>query len=162
MSREFFRAVPNEPRWIGWVCRSVPLIHSSSEWSIGCTEREGIVVTGGDQCPLEVHWGVPAPCPPLSRLIKLSLHPDQPSVVPNVPKSPCTKCCTNAVMYQIYQCCYVPNVPMHQQLCQTYQMQWYFYASGHELTIQIQCQLNWHASKCSWNGESSLLELLEV
>ena len=56
------------------------VIHSS-EWTRiragqQCARRKGFYCTReGDQCPLQVHWGVPAPCRPLSRLIKLSLHP---------------------------------------------------------------------------------------
>ena len=81
---EFFRAAFERARWIGWVCRSVPVLYTPQNglaYARGSSaRRKGFYCTReGDQCPLEVHWGVPAPCPPLSRLIKLSLHPARPA-----------------------------------------------------------------------------------
>ena len=102
-------------RWIGWVCRSVPVIHSS-EWTIGCT-----VGRKGGYCRRR-RWPVPTRGP-LRRPCPVSPTVPPHKTVPTPRPTQCGTKCTRLAMYPMYQ------IHWHQELCPTYQMQWYFYHS---------------------------------
>ena len=107
-------------RWIGWVCRSVPVIHSS-EWTIGCTVGRKGWYCRSRRWPVPTRGPLRRPCPV------------SPTVPPHktVPTSRPTQCgtkCTRLAMYQMYQSHYLPDT-LAPRVVPNVPNQWYFYHS---------------------------------